>query len=95
MKVTWGQTIPVWWSMIWRSVLFGMLAGFVAGFFAGLLVHHPEKGELYGGIAGLIVSIPTSMFAMKQTLTKHLQKLAGIAQQTVQADGPASGGSSA
>ena len=31
IEVTWGRAIKVWWSLIWRAVLFGGLAGMVAG----------------------------------------------------------------
>lgn len=72
--MTYGDALPIWWSMIWRwflgGAIAGSLAGFVAGFLAALL-GNPEAGGLWGGIAGTITSIPVSLWAMRAALNKH------------------------
>jgi hypothetical protein len=35
LEVTWARAAKVWWSLIWRAVLFGGLGGMVAGGIAG------------------------------------------------------------
>jgi len=36
----------------------------------------PERAELYGMIAGYIVTIPVTMLSVKQAISRHLSTLA-------------------
>ena len=79
LEVSWGHSLPVWWSITWRTVVYGMLGGFVLGAIGGLLAAAsgvPEKAELYGMIAGYIVTIPVTMLSVKQAISRHLSTLA-------------------
>ena len=74
---TWKQTMPLWWSFFWRTLVygtvFGLVLGALAGGFAGFL-GSPEKGAFYGGIAGWVATFPATMLALKQSVSKHLER---------------------
>ena len=73
--------MPVWWSFVWRAAIYGALLGVVLGFCAGIyagISGVPERGALYGTIAGWIGTIPASMLAIKQSISKHLAALSSI-----------------
>ena len=65
VELSWERAIKVWWSLVWRSLLFGGLAGGVAGFIVGIL-GFPHLG----GLAGLVVGIPVGMWVVKLVLAK-------------------------
>ncbi|NHF71675.1 hypothetical protein G7044_00795 [Paracoccus sp. 12-3] len=72
--MTYREVLPIWWSMTWRSFIFGTVAGFIAGAIAGLaagMLGHPEAGGLWGSIAGGLVAIPVSLWAMRAAINKH------------------------
>lgn len=72
--MTYGEVLPIWWSMVWRGFLVGAAAGFVAGFvvgFGGALLGHPDASGLWGSVAGMIVSIPVSLWALRAAINKH------------------------
>lgn len=72
--MTFKQVLPIWWSFFWRSSLVGFLAGIVAGFVIGFVFQITGYGHLarqWGSIAGLLVGIPVSLWALKATLEKH------------------------
>ena len=67
---------------MWRAVLYGMLGGFVLGAIGGVIaaaMHAPDKAVIYGAVGGYIATIPASMLALKQALSKHLASLASTA----------------
>ena len=37
LEVSWSRAAKVWWSITWRTIVFGMLIGFGMGIVAGLL----------------------------------------------------------
>lgn len=82
MKITWKQTLPVWWSVAWRGFLYGLVGGFILGFIGGVIaaMNDPSMATTYGRIGGYVAAIPASMLAIKQALSAHLDSLAAIAQ---------------
>jgi hypothetical protein len=36
IPVTWKHALKVWWSIVWRTLIYGFMAGFLIGFFAGI-----------------------------------------------------------
>lgn len=71
--MTYSETLVVWWSFFWRGVLAGFAAGAAAGFAVGVvagLMGVPENGAIWGGIAGWIVGLPVSVWALRAALTK-------------------------
>ena len=38
VELTWGRVVKVWWSLIWRGLLFGFLGGFIIGFIIAFIL---------------------------------------------------------
>jgi len=80
-KVTWRETLPIWWSFAWRSLIFGLLAGFLLGVAIGFLaatfgnVKEPPAWALY---SGFLIGLAASVYAMKQAIGKHAADIAVI-----------------
>ncbi|MCM8794874.1 MAG: hypothetical protein NC819_03630 [Candidatus Omnitrophica bacterium] len=73
LEVTWRRVLTVWWSFVWRSIVFGALAGAILGGIIGLiagLLGQAQMAQKWGAIAGQIISIPVSMCVMKIILQK-------------------------
>lgn len=81
-RIGWNKALAVWWSFIWRGVIYGVLSGAILGGIAGSFANTPEQGAVYGGVAGWIASIPASMFALKQAISKHLASLAALVHES-------------
>ena len=78
LGVRWGRALAVWWSAAWRGFLYSFLAGFVFGAVAaaiGRRMGMAAEAQVYGVMATYAVSIPLSMLAMKQALSKHVASL--------------------
>lgn len=72
--MTYGEVLPIWWSMVWRGFLGGAAAGFIAGFiigFVGGMLGQADAAAFWGGIGGLIMAIPVSLWAMRAAINKH------------------------
>lgn len=74
VEVTWGRTLKVWWSLVWRMLVFSMVAGFVAGAIiggigAGMGANAQSLSSL-GSIAGMVVSLPVGMWVVRSILRK-------------------------
>ncbi len=81
-RVDWRTTLVVWWSLMWRSIVYGALAGFALGAIAGVVaaaLGHPERGRPWGAFAGWIGTFPASLLAVKQVLQKHASRFAALA----------------
>lgn len=79
VNVPWEDALALWWSFFWRALIFGLMAGIVFGFIGGViavLISGPEQSAVFGMIGGYIASIPASMLAIKQAISKHLMRLA-------------------
>ena len=74
LEVSWGRAMRVWWSITWRTLLFGMLIGFVVGVVAGV------GGEAAGmpasqvqsvaSVFGVIIGAFISLWAVRKALTR-------------------------
>lgn len=77
IEVTWGATLRVWWSYVWRVMLFGGILGFILGFIGGVVVGvigKPELGSRVGAVLGYIGSIPVSIWVLKKILNKKYKE---------------------
>lgn len=69
------EELKLWWSLLWRSVLWGAVAGFVLGFVFGLLnlaLGFENPGEL-GDVQKLIIFISgllVNLYCFKYVLNK-------------------------
>lgn len=64
LDVTWARALKVWWSLMWRGVLYGLVAGIgtgaIVGFVLAVVVYVAESAGLKGigdPIGGLMSSI--------------------------------------
>ncbi len=86
IEVTWGHTLSVWWSYIWRCIVLSMIVGLILGAMGGVVVGamgKPDMGGMVGGILGYLGSIPVSIYVMKIILNKKYKNfsIALISQQ--------------
>ena len=74
IEVTWGRAIKVWWSLIWRAVLFGGLAGMVAGGVVGGILGAMgaplQTISTVGGWLGILIGIPVGIWVVRSALRK-------------------------
>ena len=85
-ELTWGIAIRVWWSFMWRALLFGFLlgavAGFIVGFAGGFLGLSKEQVILYSQILGAIMGCIAGVMVMKHVLNKRFKKFRVAILQT-------------
>lgn len=72
--VTWGRAAKVWWSFMWRMVVFGGLAGAVLGFVLGFIMGAagiPQQ-QIVGVTtwAGMVIAIPVGIWTVRAVLRK-------------------------
>lgn len=78
MKLQWNTSLSVWWSFVWRSVIYGAVGGFVLGAIGGAIADatgHLDKARVAGSFVGDVAGLVLSTVAMKQALQKHLAEL--------------------
>ncbi len=77
-EIAWSKVLPIWWSFIWRSSVYGFIGGAVLGGVAGGILGatgHLDKARIAGMLAGYIAGIGLSTLALKQALQRHLTSL--------------------
>ena len=74
LDVTWGRAAKVWWSLMWRTIMFGMLAGLVAGALIGAIAGaagvNTQTISYLGAISGVVVGIPVGIWVMRAILRR-------------------------
>ncbi|MEX1024114.1 MAG: hypothetical protein WD226_03465 [Planctomycetota bacterium] len=88
LEVTWGRTLIVWWSFVWRADVFSAIVGMVLGFVGGVVVvlmGKSEWGALVGAVLGYLGSIPVSICVMKIILEKRFNKFTVVLVKDVEA----------
>jgi hypothetical protein len=77
LEITLERTMPVYWAMMWRAIVAGIPAGFIAGLLAGIgcaLLGYKGYGATAGGIAGYMVMLPVSFWALKAALNANYKR---------------------
>ena len=72
--MTYGEVLPIWWSVTWRTIVASSIAGFIAGFmvgFIGALLGYPELANHWGALAGFLASFPASLWAVRAAINKR------------------------
>lgn len=74
-QVTWMRAAKVWWSLLWRGLLFGILSGAGVGFvlrcIMGLAKAEPGTIKAVCTLAGYIVFVPVGITVTKIILKKR------------------------
>ncbi|WP_139172630.1 hypothetical protein [Onishia taeanensis] len=74
VEVTWRRALIVWWSYVWRLLVFSMLVivviGFLCGFIFKALEADPEVAGVTAGVLGYMAAIFLSVFILKKVLNK-------------------------
>ena len=74
VEVTWARAAKVWWSLLWRGLLFGGLAGVVVGFVIGVILGAVGTPvQVITGVAtwaALLVAIPIGIWVVRAVLRK-------------------------
>ena len=72
-EVTWKRAMLVWWSYVWRCMIFSMVLGAILGAIGGVvivIIGRPELAGVVGGVLGYLASIPVSIYVLKKILDK-------------------------
>jgi hypothetical protein len=76
LEMTWGKITRIWWSLVWRNLLFGYLSvcGWlvIVGFVAGMLRLDPQIGRALG-MSAFILVIPVGLWVVKAVLHKRFK----------------------
>jgi LytS/YehU family sensor histidine kinase len=74
LEVSWGRAVRVWWSITWRTVVFGALVGFVVGLIAGIGGNAAgvPASQVQGisSIFGVAIGALISIWAVRKALTR-------------------------
>jgi hypothetical protein len=74
VEVSWGRATKVWWSLLWRALLFGVLAGgavgFVIGFILGAAGTPAQVITAVTTWAGVLIGIPVGIWVVRTVLRK-------------------------
>lgn len=74
VEVTWGKITKIWWSILWRYILFAALIGGVIGFIVGFFgsIAHIDKVTLGRTclIGGVLVAFPVSLWVLMKVIRK-------------------------
>ncbi|MGC9966702.1 MAG: hypothetical protein ABSE08_14960 [Syntrophobacteraceae bacterium] len=77
LEVTWERALTVWWSVAWRSGLFGFLAalaiGLVITFFGGALHLNPQFIQRLLRLVGIVVGAGAAVWSVKHVLAKKFK----------------------
>lgn len=73
LKLTFGETLPVWWAFAWRSFVYAILAGagvgFILAIFLDLAGVHQDTIQFVVTIFGGLVGIPIGIWTLKVALS--------------------------
>ena len=74
LDATWDRAAKIWWSLMWRTIVFGMPAGLVAGVLVGKIGGavgvNTQTIALLGALAGVVVAIPVGIWVVHTVLRK-------------------------
>lgn len=76
IEITWGKAVRVWWSYIWRVIVFSMILCTLLALIAPFIFFPlgiPEFGRKYGLQLALLGVIPISIWGFKKVLSKKFK----------------------
>jgi hypothetical protein len=79
-KITWKEATKLWWSWVWRSVIFGMLVGIIIGIIQTIVItigitdeDDLVKFNIISLIAYMLSSTFCSILALKKIINKNFK----------------------
>ena len=79
LPVTWGRTLSIWWSLVWRGLVLAALAGGIVGALAGIvlaLLGRASSASAVGQILGALIGVPVSLWVLRSVLRKTFRGFA-------------------
>lgn len=77
VELSMERLIKIWWSLLWRGLLFCILAGFISGFIIGFVsaLAHVDRtiATLLSYIVGALISIPIGIWVVKLIIKKRFR----------------------
>ena len=74
VELTWGRTIKVWWSLMWRGWLFAFIAAFIVGIIVAIvraiIGFDQGTGVLVSTLGGFLIGLLIGMWVVKIILNK-------------------------
>jgi hypothetical protein len=74
LEVTWARAAKVWWSFMWRTVIFAAFAGGLLGFVVGAILGAggASNQTITGTVTwlGLLIGIPIGIWVTRMVLRK-------------------------
>jgi hypothetical protein len=65
-SITWSVTLSIWWSMLWRGLIYASLTGLLVGIAVSLFVGPTSQHPGYLVVVYVIALGPLSIFSLKQ-----------------------------
>jgi hypothetical protein len=79
VEVTYDKALRVWWSYLWRSILYAVLGAIVLGFGVALLISESESGEAVSSILGALWGALASIWVLKNNILSKKYKTFSVA----------------
>ena len=79
-KFQWLETMPVWWSILWRAAVYGAVGGHFVGDAARVIamsIGHSDSASTSGSVANWLAAVALSTVAVKEALQLHVGRLTG------------------
>ena len=75
LEPTFKRAARIWWSWVWRSVIFGGAAGLFGSVvlnLSGVLEHISERaGQILGAAIGIALAVPVGIWVFQMVLEKN------------------------
>ncbi len=75
LEITSDKVLKVWWSWLWRTMLFALIAGFVLGLVVGIFGafagYDAEQLDVLVTLLGFLIGLYVSYAVFARTLNKR------------------------
>ena len=79
VKLSWANTVSVWWSLYWRWTAYSVVFAVGVGIVSVPRVPGPEHAWLYVVSGGFLGSLRASLLAVRGAVSRHLPSMAALA----------------
>ena len=77
LQITWGRTLRIWWSFIWRYILCTLIFEAILIFlatFSLMAVGRTDLSQFVYSVIGIIAAIPFSIIVLNKILQKQFKE---------------------